>query len=640
MKPMPSTMPTTPTMNEADVTVECNVMVPMRDGIHLATNIYRPTDGASRLPVILERTPYGKQQISRSEIDAGATRHHTRAEVARYFAQHGYVVIYQDCRGRHDSEGEFAKYLSEAHDGEDTLRWIVGQPWCNGQVATKGLSYAAHTQMALACTAPPGLTAMVIDSGGFSSAYHSGIRQGGAFELKQVTWALTCGMESCAQRGDTLAQAALEAEDLDAWFHAMPWRPGHSPLRWAPAYERTLFDQWTHGSFDAFWRQPGLYAAGHYDVLADIPQVHISSWYDFYVRTALDNYQALSGRKRAAMRLVMGPWLHGDRNVTHSGDVEFGPEAAFDGHVAPNFLAYRLRWFDRWIKQLPNGVDDEPPIRLFLMGGGSGRKNAEDRLEHGGRWLECTHWPLPGTRFVDYFLQPDGGLGTEPASDVQGDLSYDFDPRRPVPTIGGAVKSRPPIFEGNGGAFDQREEARFFGATGTGLPISTRQDVLVFETATLGEDTTVVGPIVAHLFVSSSCLDTDFTIKLIDVYPPSAYYPRGFAMNLTDGILRCRYRKSWEHPEPLLPGEVCEVTVEAFATANLFKAGHRIRLDVSSSNFPKYDVNPNTGEPEGASRRWRTATNTVYTNRHQPSRVVLPIVPEAALRAARNAAPL
>ena len=601
----------------------------MRDGCRLATDVYLPAR-EGRFPVIMERTAYGKCEASRSEIDAGAARRLERAEVAGHFVRRGYAVVYQDCRGRYDSEGEFVKYLAEAADGEDTLAWLLDQPWCNGRVGTKGLSYGAHVQMALACQGPTGLAAMVVDSGGFSNAYQGGIRQGGAFELKQVTWAMRRAREACARADRQLAAQALDREDLKAWFSVMPWQPGRSPLRWAPDYEDYLFDQWSHGDFGDYWRQSGIYAAGRYDRVPDIPQVHMSSWYDAYVRTATENYAALSRMKRGPIQLIMGPWLHGDRNVTHAGDVEFGPAATFDGHIAENWREFRLRWFDRWMRGIDNGVDAEPRVRLFVMGGGSGRRNAEGRLEHGGRWMSCNDWPVPGTREVDYFLQPGQRLHTQPSSDGTSYV-YDFDPRNPVPTIGGSLTSGWPIFEG--GAFDQREDARFFGARSDGLPLAARHDVLAFETDPLTQDTMVVGRIVARLFISSNRPDTDFTVKLIDVYPPSDDDPAGFAMNLTDGILRCRYRRSWERPEPMLDGEVYEIEVECFATANVFRAGHRIRLDVSSSNFPKFDVNPNTGEAPGTARRCVVATNTVHASRVRPSRLILPVVPAGALAA-------
>ncbi|MCM5680176.1 CocE/NonD family hydrolase [Schlegelella sp. S2-27] len=602
-----------------------DVMVPMRDGVRLATDVYRPAlDGVAVdgvFPVILERTPYGKTEPSRAEVDRGARQPYSRHQLAAYYVEQGYVVVYQDCRGRHGSQGRFEKYLREADDGEDTLHWLTKQAWCNGRVGTMGLSYAAHTQLALATKAPPGLQTFVLDCGGFSDAYQCGIRQGGAFEMKQATWAVQQAKE--ALRGDPVMSKALENEDLHAWFKALPWRKRHSPLRWAPEYERYLFEQWANTDFGDYWRQPGLYAKGAYARIPAVPQVHMSGWYDVYVRSTLENFIGLESRSPCA-RLIMGPWLHGDRNITHAGDVEFGPQASFDANVAESWRAYRRQWFDRWLKGVNNGIDDQPKVLLFLMGGGSGCRNAAGRLEHGGTWVGADAWPLLAARPTPFYLRSDHTLATDASEPASHQFTYDFDPMRPVPTIGGALTSGKPIFEG--GAFDQREGERFFGCHAIGLPLSARPDVVVFETPPLPSDMAVVGPVAAHLFVSSNCVDTDFTIKLIDVHPPTSDYPQGFAMNLTDGILRCRYRKSWDHPQPMVAGEVCEIRVEAFATANLFKAGHRIRLDISSSNFPKYDVNPNTGENAVDARRCQVAANTVHIGPRYPSRLVLPLV--------------
>jgi putative CocE/NonD family hydrolase len=622
-------MPDTP-HPEFEVVAERDVMVTMRDGVKLATDIYRPARNgvalAEKFPVILERTPYGKAQVSRSEIDVGMTASRPRPEVAQWFVQRGYIVVYQDCRGRYGSEGEFVKYLSDGEDGFDTMAWLAAQPWCNGKVATMGLSYAGHTQGALACLNPPALAAMIIDSGAFSNAYQSGIRSGGALEMKQVTWAFNQAKESPLAKQDPLVRAALDKENLLDWFTRMPWKPGHSPVRWVPEYEDYLFEQWTHGAFSDYWKQLGIYAEGYYEQFSDVPQIHMSSWYDAYIRTATDNYVALSKRKRGPVRLIMGPWTHGDRSKSWSGDVDFGPAATIDNNLAAHWREYRLRWFDHWVKGIANGVDKEPRVRLFLMGGGSERKNSAGRMDHGGRWIEATDWPLPGTKFTPYYLHADGTLAPEMPKDKDASISYDYDPANPVPTMGGPLTSGSPVFEG--GAFDQREHERFFGCRTPGMPLAARPDVLVFETPPLEADVAVVGPIVVKLFVSSDCPDTDFTAKLIDVHPPNPDYPQGYAMNLCDGILRCRYRKSWEKPEPMKPGEICEITIEPFATCNLFKAGHRIRLDVSSSNFPRYDVNPNTGEPEGRAIRRQVAVNTVYLDAKRLSHVVLPLVPK------------
>ena len=617
-----------------EVDCESDVMVTARDGVRLATDIYRPARAGravdERFPVILERTPYGKHLASRSELDYGETEAHTRLEIARYFVEHGYVVVYQDCRGRYGSEGEFVKYLSDGEDGYDTIAWIAQQPWCDGRVVTMGLSYAAHTQVAAACLAPPALAAMVVDCGGFSNAFRSGIRNGGAFEMKQVTWAFNQARESPQAKADPVVRAALAQEKLRDWFRAMPWKPGHSPVNYVPEYEDYLFEQWTHGSFGEYWQQLGIYTEGWHDQFADVPQIHMSSWYDAYVPTAIENYLGLKTRKRGPVRLIMGPWTHGDRCKSWSGDVDFGPASVLDGNLAKHWRELRLRWFDHWVKGKHNGVDDEPAVRLFLMGGGSERRNAQGRMDHGGRWITGSAWPLPQTQFVPYYFHGDGRLAPERPQSEAAPLAYDYDPDNPVPTIGGPLTSGQPVFEG--GAFDQREDPRFFGCTRPGLPLAARRDVLVFQTPPLEQDVAVVGPLQIVLHVSSDCVDTDFTAKLIDVHPGNADYPRGYAMNLADGILRCRYRNSWARPELMTPGESYVITIEPYATCNLFKAGHRIRVDISSSNFPRYDLNYNTGEPEGLARRKRIALNTVYVDNARASHIVLPLVPVATLQ--------
>jgi uncharacterized protein len=612
-----------------DMVVTSDVMVTVRDGVKLATDIYRPArDGKpvpGRFPVILERTPYGKTVVSRSELSVADPTPKSRAEVARFFVSRGYVVIYQDCRGRYGSQGEFVKYLSDGADGYDTCAWIVRQPWCDGKIGAMGLSYAAHTQGALGCAGAPGVAAMVIDCGAFANAYQGGIRQGGAFELKQVTWAVPAAIESPQVAGDPLRLKAMKAIDLRAWFARMPWKKGHSPLSDAPEYEDYVWEQWEHGNFDAYWKQIGIYAEGFYDQFVDAAMTHISGWYDPYSRTATTNYMGLSRRKRGPVRLIIGPWTHGDRSLTYAGDVDFGPAATLDGSLAPDFLTLRLRWFDAWLKGERNGVQAEPAVRIFVMGGGSGRRDAQGRLEHGGRWRAERDWPIPDTRLTEYHLHGDGRLSPKaPAADA-APLVYDFDPDRPVPSIGGTITSGKPVMVG--GAFDQVEGPRFFGSREPYLPLAARPDVLVFETEPLSEDVEITGAIEARLFVASDRPDTDFTFKLIDVHPPSEDYPEGFAMNLTDGILRARYRKSWERPEMLTPGEPQEIRVDAFPTSNLFKAGHRIRIDISSSNFPHFDVNPNTGAPEALGLTRAVARNTLFVDAARPSRVILPIIP-------------
>lgn len=604
-----------------EVASERNVMVPMRDGVRLATDVHRPVGGGA-FPVLVERTPYGKDNESVREKAPWHPRPMRRDEVATYFAQRGYAVVVQDLRGRYRSEGTFTKYLGEANDGFDTLAWIAAQPWCNGRIGTYGVSYAAHTQTALLSQRPPGLTAMFLDCGGFSNAYRGGIRHGGAFELKQATWGYKQALLSPRTQADPVRQSGLEREDIRAWFEALPWKRGHSPLKWAPEYEDYLFEQWEHGEFDDYWREPELYAAAHYDALEGIPVHLMCGWWDPYAQTTTDNYLGASRLERGLARMVLGPWTHGERSVTYAGDVDFGPQATFEGHIATDYLAFRLAWFDRWLRGAP--PDCDPPVRYFRMGGGTGTRNAQGRLDHGGSWHVADDWPLPRTEFRAHYLHADGSLSTSPPVQPSA-LAFDFDPARPVPTIGGSITSGEPLMVA--GAYDQRTHEGIFGAKPPHLPLAARSDVLVFETALLREDVEVTGPIVIRLWVSSGAPDTDFTAKLIDWHPPNADYPQGYAMNLTDGILRCRYRESWEHPRLFEGGEVAEIVIEPMPTSNLFRRGHRIRLDVSSSNFPRFDVNPNTGEREGRALRRQVAVNTVHLSPEHPSHVLLPIVP-------------
>jgi len=610
---------------DADPAVLRDVMVPMRDGVKLATDVYLPSESPGGLPVILERTPYDKTAPSRSERTPAVAKPKSRAEVAEFFVNNGYAVVYQDCRGRYKSEGEFVKYLSDGNDGFDTCAWILKQPWSNGKIGTMGLSYAAHTQGALGSAGAPGVAAMFFDSGGFSNAYQGGIRQGGAFELKQAAWAYNNALESPEITADPAKLAALRAVDVKDWFRRMPWRRGASPVTLAPEYEDYLFEQWEHGNFDSYWKQLGLYAEGFYDQFSDAAMVHMSSWYDPYARTATDNYIGLSKTKRGPVRLILGPWTHGDRQLTYAGDVDFGPKATLDGNLAPDFLTLRLRWFDRWLKGVKNGVDGEPPVRIFVMGGGTGRKNAAGRMDHGGTWRAERGWPLPNTRWTPYYIHASSLLSTDKQAAAAESTQYDYDPRHPIPSIGGTITSGHPVMVG--GAFDQTEGPRFFGSAEPYRPVAERPDVLVFRTLPLPKDVEVTGPIRANLWISSDCPDTDFTVKLVDEYPPNADYPEGFAMNLTDGILRVRYRDSWERPQLMTPGQVYAIKIDAFPTCNLFKRGHRIRIDISSSNFPHFDANPNTGDPEAKATDVRVATNVVYMDVNRPSHVILPVIP-------------
>ena len=355
-------------------------------------------------------------------------------------------------------------------------------------------------------------------------------------------------------------------------------------------------------------------------VSLDIPMLHISGWYDSYAGGTILNRVELSKRLESPVHLVMGPWTHGGNTRSYAGDVEFGPDAAI-----PDFYReFHLRWFDRHLKAKQSGTD-EAAVRIFVMGKGDGRKDNNGRLYHGGYWREAADWPLPGTVNTSFYLHEDGWLSTSPPTLNTSRTTYTSDPDNPVPTIGGAFSSTSPVFEP--GAYDQREGDDVYGAKKPYLPLKSRDDVLVFQTGPLEEDVEVIGPIVANLFISSTALDTDFTAKLIDVYPPSEDFPGGYEMNLTDGILRTRYRERPDQQKLMVPGEIYEIAVTPFPTANVFKKGHRIRIDIASSNFPRFDVNPNTGEPLGRNRRAITADNSIYHDEAHPSHVVLPIIP-------------
>ncbi len=592
-----------------DTVVFRDVMVPMRDGVRLATDVTLPARNGRALPgpfpTLMHRTPYDKSAARPSEISVSDPAPKTNGAVAAMLARQGYAVLNQDCRGRYASEGLFQKYLGEGEDGWDTLEWARTQSWCDGSFGTFGLSYSAHVQTALAVLNPEGLRAMFLDSGGFWNAYQGGVRRGGAFELKQATWAYKHALLSPAAH-DPLVAAALAAEDISEWFRAMPWRRGLSPLRHVPEYEDYLFEQWENGIFDAFWQRPELYSVPHYDMLARVPTFLICGWYDPYAETMFEHFKGITARGGHA-ELVMGPWLHGRRSQTFAGDVDFGAGSVLDDRIAPDYDSLRRDWFGRWLKPA-EGQAAAPRARWFCMGGGSGRRDEAGRRMHGGIWREAAVWPPSFAPRQEFHLTAGGSLQRAVAE--ASEIILQTDPSNPVPSIGGAITSGAPVMEG--GAFDQVTTENTFGAAPPFLPLAARSDVLVFATPPLSEDLEIAGPVEAHLTLASDAPDADITIKLIDWAPPNKDYPAGFAMNLTDGILRLRYRNDWSKPELLSPETQVSVTIPAAPTANLFRAGHRIRLDISGSNFPKFDVNPQTGEPEAKARGKRIATTRLF----------------------------
>ncbi len=614
-----------------EVSVIRDEMVPMRDGVKLATDIYLPCGSLSkrnggRWPVLMERTPYNKRGLNRSERTAKHPSPMDRIAVASWFAHKGYVVVLQDCRGRYGSEGNFTKYINESEDGYDTLEWVTRQPWCNGKIGMFGVSYGAHTQIAAACLNPPGLKSLFMDSGGFASAYHGGIRRGGAFEMKQVTWAHKHALLSPRTQQDPARKRALENIVLQDWFQKLPWRRGHSPLAAVPEYEAYLFEQWENADFGPYWQQMGVSAVDHYDAMPDIPVMILNSWYDPYVGSCTANYLGMKQAKTAPTFLTMGPWLHGQRSFSYAGDVDFGEQAVFENAFGVSYLEYRLKWFNRTLKdQVEPLFSEDEPITLFVMGGGDGKSDTAGRLSHGGAWQKSTDWPVPEMAAQPFYLRSGGRLSPhQPMSDEVPE-SFEFDPRQPTPTIGGAITSGEPVMVG--GAFDQRENDAFLGCVSPSRDLKDRPDVLSFSTEPLAEEMVLVGPVSAKLWVSSDCPDTDFVLKLIDVHPPTPDFPDGFAMNITDGILRLRYRNSWSKPELATPEEVYEIEIELQATANRFKKGHQIRVDIASCNFPQFDLNPNTGETGASWAKTLTALNRVFMDRRRPSHVSLPLVP-------------
>jgi uncharacterized protein len=373
-----------------------------------------------------------------------------------------------------------------------------------------------------------------------------------------------------------------------------------------------------HGDYDEFWKNHGSSVVDHLPEYKDIPVYHVTGWYDSWgTQVANMNYVELRKAKKSLQRLIVGPWTHGGQARSYAGDAQFTPDAALD------FNAWRLRWLEHWLKGVDNGVDREPPVRLYIMGGGDGSKTPEGRLFVGGSWRDEQEWPLARTTYIPYYLQAGGGLSPDRPRE-SAPTTYTFDPRHPVPTLGGNVSSQGTLmFQG---ATDQRCRPDFWLCTDS-RPLSARSDVLVFQTPPLASDVEVTGRLVVKLWAASTASDTDFTAKLIDVYPPNSDYPSGVDLNIADSVVRARYRGGAGKAELLKFGQPYEFTIEMYPTALVFKRGHRVRLDISSSNFPRFDVNPNTGEPLNESRRWVIAENAVYHDPQHPSNIVLPIIP-------------
>jgi uncharacterized protein len=630
---------------EYGIIVAQDVMVAMRDGTRLATDIYRPAiegePAPGRFPALLGRTSYDKTSPQM-----------WIAPVADYFTRRGYVVVLQDLRGRHRSEGTGQYFHTvnprEGEDGHDTIEWIARQPWSNGRVGMTGSSHGAIVQQVAALCRPPHLAAIWPDVGPTNIHAHEA-REGGAMALHMFGALFLHAHDAQELRDDPVGRATIARamEQMRDWTTRTPFKPGHTPLAVVPNLERTLFDYYYRGAYDEFWQQACCDQERHFDRHADIPAVFSGGWYDPFAIATTTYFAAMARQNRSPQRLLMGPWTHTSMRgagESFAGDVEFGPAARWGD---ARYNAERRRWFDRWLKDAPTGVDDDAPVRLFVMGGGSGRRTREGRLDHGGAWRDEREWPLARARATRYYLRAGGGLSPEAPTGDDPPARFSFDPSHPVPTIAGTVTGfyeRVPLGEGVNaalvpprarmrslvlpGAADQVEAPGIVGARAPYPPLATRPDVLVFQTPPLEEPLEVTGPITVHLWVSSSAVDTDFTAKLVDVYPPNEDYPAGYAMNLCDSIIRCRFRDGYEREVLMTPDEIYPVTIVVPPTSNLFAAGHRLRLEISGSNFPRFDVNPNTGEPLGRHTHQVVAHNAVYLDAARPSSLLLPIIPD------------
>ncbi len=570
-------------------------MVPMRDGVRLATGVIRP-DAPGRYPVLVSRGPYGKDSYVENPDHS-----------AWFFAGHGYVVLSQDCRGRFESEGNgYNPLFQEAQDGYDTVEWAARQSWSNGRLGTTGQSYLGATQYTLATNnpVPPHLQTMapVSASADFhqSWVYHTG----GAMEWGwMVPYAIFKGRNTLDRTGNERLLSQMNeyvlpsvnfAQPLkDEWYRHLPLSDWINRLKETAPYFQEYLDNEADGPY--WWR---INLLRHVEGIT-LPMFHVTSWYDIFLEGALNAYRTIRDRggselARRNQRLLIGPWAHllpyTVPTSGGTGDIDFGPEAIIELHQ------YLLRWFDYWLKDIDTGVTDEPPVRLFVMGE--------------NRWRGEQEWPLARTQYTRYYLHAaapantrngGGTLSTYPPGDEPPD-TYTYDPKDPAATLGGNTLIIPQ------GVADQG-------------PVEDRQDVLVYTSEALERDLEVTGPIQVHLFASSSAVDTDFTAKLVDVRLD------GYARNLQDGIIRARFRTSGSEPSLIEPGRVYEFGIDLWSTSHLFKTGHRIRVEISSSNFPRFDRNPNTGAPLGRDDRLEVARQTVYHREEYPSHIVLPVIP-------------
>ena len=609
-----------------EVLIRPNVRVATRDGVKLVTDIYLPASKgkvvSKRVPALLMRTPYGKGPANRLD--------------AMRWARHGYIVAVQDVRGRYESEGEFNAFAQEAEDGYDSIEWLAKQPPCDGRVGTLGGSYLAYAQASAATQTPPHLAAMC-HYFGYPHAYHS-VRQGGALDVFWLSYFVMMAADGKEAQANPSVREALVQMRFEDWLHRWPIREGKSPLALAPSYERTFFEYLRRECLDEFWRVPGRSPAEALAKWPKVPTLWVCGWFDHYAYAHPDTlvFSRLIKMGHKNQFVVWGPWAHGDvgRKI---GQTTFGESAM----MATTFPDYELRWFDRWLK----GTDDDGmyPARAkyFVMGGGSGTLTQDGLFEHGGRWKTADIWPPRDIPLAPWYLRAGGGLSEKAPKEEAASTTYRSDPDDPAPSSTGVCYTVTRLAAGGtkrvstNGAWDQVEGPHLCGAKPPYLPLESRQDVLVFQTGPLARDVEVTGHPVVELWVSSDAPDTDFVAKLIDVYPPSPACARGFALGVAEGIQRAKFRNGFERPELLTPGRTYLVRIEMRPLANLFKKGHRLRVEITSSSWPHFDVNTHTGRNPSEDYERRAALNTVYHEREHASRILLP----SGCAAACNAAP-
>lgn len=547
-----------------------NVRVTMRDGVELATTVYLPMTGECH-PAVLVRNAYNRSWVQ-----------------SPWLLERGIALVAQDTRGRYDSGGEFYPFTAEENDGYDTLQWLVQQPWCDGKVGMFGDSYLAATQFYAATGgASRFLTALnprFMTGDGWKRAYYCD----GVLSLA-LTWSWLC-FETNARTSEAVFMPAFDVPQLLRHRPLLTLDEASGSTRPVPFYR----DYVRQSSYCEAWDRLSL--RDKYERFT-IPVLLTGGWYDYYAGETFLNYNgmrdhAATGELRNSHRLIMGPWTHGINGSSVLGDLDFGATARAEDDST-----------NRWLACLLTGgkpAEFQPaPIRLFVMGSNC--------------WRDEQEWPLARTRYTRYFLRAGGGLTPTAPDDAEAPDAYTYDPANPVPTLGGnhsVGTYNPGLYEFcKPGPYDQR-------------PVEQRPDVLVFTSAELTEDTEITGPVTVTLHAASSATDTDFVARLTDVYPD------GRSINITEGVIRARFRRSiYAAPELLEPGRPYEFTIDVGCTSNVFKRGHRLRVQITSSNFPLWDPNPNTGGDLATETRSQPADQTIYHDRLRPSHIVLPVIP-------------